>query len=128
MGRFWSVPVLAETFLVAQDEMSEQLLKIWGLMKAPLIVPLLKVSLFLCLTMSVIFFVEKVYMAVVISAAKLFGRKPENRYKWEPLKDDLELGNSVFPTVLVQIPMYNEREVCFSCFHICTLLKIFDWF
>lgn len=55
-------------------------------------------------------------MAVVITLVKLFGRKPDKRYKWEPLKDDLELGNSAYPMVLVQIPMYNEREVRFSFF------------
>ncbi|KAL0309592.1 UNVERIFIED_CONTAM: Glucomannan 4-beta-mannosyltransferase 9 [Sesamum radiatum] len=61
--------------------------------------------------MSAMLFVERVYMAVVITLVKLFGRKPDKRYKWEPLKDDLELGNSAYPTVLVQIPMYNEKEV-----------------
>ncbi|GAU16019.1 hypothetical protein TSUD_338900 [Trifolium subterraneum] len=50
-------------------------------------------------------------MGVVITLVKLFGRKPEKRYKWEPIKDDIELGNSCYPMVVVQIPMYNEREV-----------------
>jgi len=50
-------------------------------------------------------------MGVVITLVKLFGRKPEKRYKWEPMKDDIELGNSSYPMVLVQVPMYNEREV-----------------
>ncbi|CAN6452329.1 unnamed protein product [Victoria cruziana] len=61
--------------------------------------------------MSLMLFVERIYMAVVIVIVKLFGRKPEKRYKWEPIKDDVELGNSAYPLVLVQIPMYNEREV-----------------
>ncbi|XP_045809905.1 glucomannan 4-beta-mannosyltransferase 9-like isoform X2 [Trifolium pratense] len=56
-------------------------------------------------------FIEKVYMAIVICFVKLCGRKPEKRYKWETIKDDVELGNSNYPMVLVQIPMYNEREV-----------------
>ncbi|KAJ6690570.1 hypothetical protein OIU85_006790 [Salix viminalis] len=34
-----------------------------------------------------------------------------HRYKWEPIKDDIELGNSAYPMVLVQVPMYNEKEV-----------------
>ncbi|CAN1357113.1 Glucomannan 4-beta-mannosyltransferase 9 [Linum perenne] len=61
--------------------------------------------------MSVMLFVERVYMGVVIILIKLFGRRPEKRFKWEPMKDDVELGNGVYPMVLVQIPMYNEREV-----------------
>lgn len=52
-------------------------------------------------------------MGVVIAFVKLFGRKPNKRYKWEAIKDDIELGNSAYPMVLVQIPMYNEKEVCF---------------
>ncbi|OIV89704.1 hypothetical protein TanjilG_05159 [Lupinus angustifolius] len=50
-------------------------------------------------------------MGVVIAFVKLFGYKPEKRYKWEPIRDDLELGNTAYPMVLVQIPMYNEKEV-----------------
>ncbi|KAH7553432.1 hypothetical protein JRO89_XS12G0011200 [Xanthoceras sorbifolium] len=50
-------------------------------------------------------------MGIVIVLLKLFGRRPEKRYRWEPIKDDVEFGNSAYPMVLVQIPMYNEREV-----------------
>ncbi|KAH6802716.1 Nucleotide-diphospho-sugar transferases superfamily protein [Perilla frutescens var. frutescens] len=107
MDRFSSTTVLPD----AQDDITEQFLIIWGQIKAPLIVPLLKMAVFLCLAMSVMLFMERVYMAIVISLVKVFGRKPERRYKWEPLKDDLEHGNSAYPTVLVQIPMFNEKEV-----------------
>ncbi|XP_003560565.2 probable mannan synthase 9 [Brachypodium distachyon] len=67
--------------------------------------------------MSVMLFVEKAYMAAVILAMRLFRRcRPERQYRWEPMRedegDDLELGgNGDYPVVLVQIPMYNEREV-----------------
>nr|GEV70827.1 glucomannan 4-beta-mannosyltransferase 9-like [Tanacetum cinerariifolium] len=37
--------------------------------------------------------------------------KLEKKYKWESIKEDLEMGNSAYPMVLVQIPMYNEKEV-----------------
>ncbi|KAL8159727.1 hypothetical protein V2J09_001264 [Rumex salicifolius] len=84
---------------------------VWEQTKAPLIVPLLRLSVILCLSMSLMLFIERVYMGVVILLVKLFGRKPEKRYNWEPIKDDLELANSNYPMVLVQIPMYNEREV-----------------
>ncbi|KAD1670712.1 hypothetical protein E3N88_42474 [Mikania micrantha] len=50
-------------------------------------------------------------MAMVIACIKLFGKQPQKRYKWESFKDDVEIGNSVYPLVLVQIPMYNEKEV-----------------
>ncbi|WZZ04201.1 hypothetical protein YC2023_090122 [Brassica napus] len=42
---------------------------------------------------------------------KLFKRKPEKVYKWEPMQEDIELGDESYPMVLVQIPMYNEKEV-----------------
>lgn len=96
-----------------QDDVSGQIGLIWQQTKAPLIVPVLKVMVVLCLAMSIMLFVERVYMGIVIVFLKLFGRKPEKRYKWEPMKDkdDVELGNSAYPMVLVQIPMYNEKEV-----------------
>ena len=84
---------------------------IWEQTREPLMVPLLKLMVVVCLTMSVMLFVERVYMGIVIALVKLFGRKPEQRYNWEPMKDDVELGNSAYPMVLVQIPMYNEKEV-----------------
>ncbi|KAL8516819.1 hypothetical protein ACS0TY_015177 [Phlomoides rotata] len=111
MDSLSSTSVLPNTFSGTGDDITQQILLIWDQIKAPLIVPLLKIAVFLCLSMSVMLFIERVYMAVVITLVKLFGRKPDKRYKWEPLKDDLELGNSAYPMVLVQIPMYNEREV-----------------
>ncbi|KAI3447506.1 hypothetical protein Pfo_004171 [Paulownia fortunei] len=99
------------TFPGARDDITEQFMIMLGQIKEPLIVPTLKIAVFLCLAMSAMLFIERVYMAIVICLVKLFGRKPDRRYKWEPLKDDLELGNSTYPMVLVQIPMYNEKEV-----------------
>lgn len=84
---------------------------IWEQTKVPLVVPVLKVMVVLCLAMSVMLFVERVYMGIVIVFVKLFRRRPEKMYKWEPMKDDVELGNLGYPMVLVQIPMYNEKEV-----------------
>ncbi|KAL3628371.1 Glucomannan 4-beta-mannosyltransferase 9 [Castilleja foliolosa] len=111
MDQIPSTTLLPETFSGTRDDFTDQFSIIWGQIKAPLIVPLLKVAVFLCLSMSVMLFVERVYMAIVISVLKVFGKKPDKKYKWEPLKDDLELGNSAYPMVLVQIPMYNEKEV-----------------
>lgn len=114
MERLSSTTILPDAFLGARDDISMQLGVIWSQIKAPLIVPLLNIAVVLCLIMSVMLFVERLYMAVVIVLLKLFGRKPEKRYKWEPMKDDVEFGNSAYPMVLVQIPMFNEREVLIS--------------
>lgn len=116
MDRFTSTTILPDSFQGARDDISMQLGIIWAQIKAPLIVPLLRLSVVLCLIMSLLLFIERVYMGVVIVLVKLFGRKPHKRYNWEPMKDDVELGNSAYPMVLVQIPMYNEREVLFFLF------------
>ncbi|XP_057736402.1 glucomannan 4-beta-mannosyltransferase 9-like isoform X2 [Arachis stenosperma] len=72
---------------------------------------MLKLVVALCLIMSLMLFVERVYMGIVIVFVKLF--KTQKRYKWDPLNhnSDIELANSSYPMVLVQIPMYNEKEV-----------------
>ncbi|XP_010940677.1 glucomannan 4-beta-mannosyltransferase 9 [Elaeis guineensis] len=106
-----STALLPEAFQGARDDITEQMGLVWQQIKAPVIVPLLRLAVLLCLAMSVMLFVERVYMGVVILIVKLFGKRPEKRYKWEPMRDDLELGNSAYPMVLVQIPMYNEKEV-----------------
>ncbi|GMN39339.1 hypothetical protein TIFTF001_008565 [Ficus carica] len=111
MDRITSTTIIPDTLGGARDDIATQMGFIWGQIKAPLIVPLLQVAVVLCLIMSLMLFIERVYMGVVIALVTLFGRKPEKRYKWEPIKDDLELGNSAYPMVLVQIPMFNEREV-----------------
>ncbi|XP_068308177.1 glucomannan 4-beta-mannosyltransferase 9-like [Pyrus communis] len=111
MERLPTASMLPDSFYGARDDISMQMGLIWDQIKAPLIVPMLRLAVVLCLIMSVMLFVERLYMAVVIVLIKFFGRKPEKRYKWEPMKDDVELGNSAYPMVLVQIPMYNEREV-----------------
>src|ERR1044072_7643285 len=103
MDRISSTTALPDAFQGARDDITMQLALTWDQIKAPLVVPLLRIAVFLCLTMSVMMFIERVYMGVVITLLKLFGRKPEKRYKWEPIKDDIELGNSSYPMVLVQI-------------------------
>lgn len=99
------------TILGARHEITSQIGLVWEVMKAPLIVPVLKLMVVVCLAMSVMLFIEKVYMGVVITFIKLLSRKPKKLYKWEAIRDDVELGNSAYPMVLVQIPMYNEKEV-----------------
>ncbi|RWR79383.1 mannan synthase 1-like protein [Cinnamomum micranthum f. kanehirae] len=93
-----------------RDDAVENLRLVWQLLKWPVVVPLLRGAVFLCAVMSVMLFIERVYMAVVILCVKVLGRKRYTKYKLEALKDDIELNNS-HPMVLVQIPMYNEKEV-----------------
>ncbi|CAI9759798.1 unnamed protein product [Fraxinus pennsylvanica] len=85
---------------------------LWQQAKAPLIVLFLKIMVIVCLIMSTMLLVERVYMGIVILFVKLLRQKPEKWYKWEPIKeDDLEQGNLSIPLVLVQIPICNEKEV-----------------
>ncbi|TKW22285.1 hypothetical protein SEVIR_4G219000v4 [Setaria viridis] len=95
-----------------------QVAAVWQQLKSPVVVPLLRLAVALCLAMSVMLFAEKVYLAAVVLATRLLGRRPELRYRWEPIRGgedgDLEAaggGSAAYPMVLVQIPMYNEREV-----------------
>ena len=109
--------MIQDQLLQARGDMSGQLELMWEMIKAPLIVPLLKLGVVFCLTMSLMLFCERLYMGVVIILVKLFWKKPEKRYNWEPLPDaidDIEMGGSnKFPHVLIQIPMFNEREVIY---------------
>ncbi|KAG2310254.1 hypothetical protein Bca52824_021811 [Brassica carinata] len=109
-----SAAVIPDSFVGYREDITTQMTMILDQIRALLIVPVLRLGVYICLTMSVMLFVERVYMGIVISLVKLFGRKPEKRFKWEPMKDDIELGNSVYPMVLFQIPIFNEREVYLS--------------
>ncbi|KAL4337816.1 hypothetical protein AHAS_Ahas12G0148000 [Arachis hypogaea] len=53
---------------------------------------------------------ERPYVGIIIILVKLFWKKPKQRYKYESIQDDLELGSSNFPVVFIQIPMFNEKE------------------
>ncbi|RID53566.1 hypothetical protein BRARA_G00952 [Brassica rapa] len=84
----------------------------WGRqLRSSLMVPLFKCLVAFCLIISLLVFIEGVYMNLVVLYVKLFKRKPEKVYKWEPMQEDIELGDESYPMVLVQIPMYNEKEV-----------------
>ncbi|XP_052184633.1 glucomannan 4-beta-mannosyltransferase 9-like isoform X2 [Diospyros lotus] len=100
-----------ESSLSSSEAITGQIGLVWEQAKAPVVVPALRFLVVVCLAMSVMLFVERVYMGIVIFLIKLLRRKPQKQYKWEAMKEDLELGNSAFPMVLVQIPMYNEKEV-----------------
>ncbi|KAF7820232.1 glucomannan 4-beta-mannosyltransferase 9-like [Senna tora] len=76
---------------------------IWEQARVPVVVPVLKMMVMVCLAMSAMLFAERVYMGIVIVVVRLFGRKPEKRYKWEAFEDnnssnsDVELGNARYP-------------------------------
>ncbi|KAL3731949.1 hypothetical protein ACJRO7_028759 [Eucalyptus globulus] len=106
MDRLSSPPI----FSVPED-ISGLIRLVWQQARQPLIVPLLKVLVAVCLVMSTMLFVERVYMGIVIFFIKLLRRRPEKQYKWEAMGEDIEAGSLAYPMVLVQIPMYNEKEV-----------------
>ncbi|CAN8316470.1 unnamed protein product [Cochlearia groenlandica] len=87
----------------------------WEQARCVVVVPVFKFMVALCLIMSLMLFIEMMYMGIVIAYVKLFKRKPERVYKWEAMEEDDDAecgGGATFPMVLVQIPMYNEKEVC----------------
>ncbi|MQM05886.1 hypothetical protein Taro_038709 [Colocasia esculenta] len=80
-------------------------------LRAKVVAPVVRAAVVACLVMSVMLVTEAIYLNAVSLFVMLFRRTPEKRYKWEPLGEDEEAGDAAYPMVLVQIPMYNEREV-----------------
>ncbi|KAK2418218.1 glucomannan 4-beta-mannosyltransferase [Trifolium repens] len=82
----------------------------WQSIRAPVIIPLLKLAVILCSIMSVMLFLERVGMAAVILIVKVLRKKKYTKYKLDAMKQNIE-RNKRYPMVLIQIPMYNEKEV-----------------
>lgn len=98
------------------EDVSKPLVHSWNLLLSYFMVPLLRFVLVICLALTVMILIEKLFVGAVSLTVRIFKIKPEKRYKWEPIKQDEEMGTSVYPMVLVQIPMYNEKEVVkFTC-------------
>ncbi|XP_060201477.1 glucomannan 4-beta-mannosyltransferase 1-like isoform X1 [Lycium barbarum] len=89
---------------------TQSLNHVWERIRVPVVVPALHLAMYLCIAMSIMLFLERVYMAIVIAGVKCFGRKRYTKYKLESVKEDL-VKNKNYPMVLVQIPMFNEKEV-----------------
>lgn len=121
MGRMWDdLPVRVDWAAVAA-----QCAYALAQARAFVVVPAIKLLLFLSLAMTVMILLEKLFVAGVYFTVKAFDLKPERRYRWRPITaaaadgdgdGDEEAGlggggSAAFPVVLVQIPMYNEREV-----------------
>ncbi|KAJ6403105.1 hypothetical protein OIU84_015094 [Salix udensis] len=81
-------------FHVPSYDIAGQLTLMWDLIKTPLLVPLLTLGVYISLAMSLMLLMERVYMGIVIVLVKLFWKKPEKRYKWEAMQDDIESGKS----------------------------------
>lgn len=92
------------------DDTSKSLSRAWERIRVPILAPILRFALYICIGMSIMLFLERVYMAIVIACVKCLGKKRYTKYNLEAIKQDLE-RNKNFPMVLVQIPMFNEKEV-----------------
>lgn len=43
--------------------------------------------------------------------SRLSGKRPEDSFKFQPMPDQSKYG-ALYPTVAVQLPMFNETAVC----------------
>ncbi|XP_066351904.1 probable glucomannan 4-beta-mannosyltransferase 11 isoform X2 [Miscanthus floridulus] len=120
-ARLWSelqLPVRVDWAAVAA-----QCASLWAHARALLLVPAVRLLVFLSLAMTVMILVEKLFVCAVCLVVRAFRLGPHRRYRWEPISasadggGDEESGHGAgggeakHPMVLVQIPMYNEREV-----------------
>ncbi|CAH9091940.1 unnamed protein product [Cuscuta epithymum] len=110
--RWWTARVDAKLWSAGEDAAWVIWEEMTGL-RVPVAAALMNIAVWVCLAMSGMLFVERVYMGVVMVLVKVLGRTPEKRFRWAPLQQgDVEVGSAAHhPMVLVQIPMYNEREV-----------------
>ncbi|GJN22259.1 hypothetical protein PR202_gb09811 [Eleusine coracana subsp. coracana] len=98
--------------MVFAADVGRLLLRAWQQVRGELVVPLLRAAVVACMVMSVIVLAEKVFLGIVSLVVKLLRRRPERLYRCDPIvQHDKEAGSAAFPMVLVQIPMYNEKEV-----------------
>ncbi|XP_019444313.1 PREDICTED: mannan synthase 1 [Lupinus angustifolius] len=102
--------IFEEPDMKVPDYASSQLRYAWESIRAPVIIPLLKLAVILCSVMSVMLFVERVVMATVCAIVKVLGKKKYRKYNLDVMKQKLHRSQR-YPNVLIQIPMYNEKEV-----------------
>lgn len=70
-----------------------------------ILAPLLRLAVALCMIMSVLSQAKKFFMGCISLFAKIFKWRPNRIREWKPIQEDDELGNLVYPMVLVQVPM-----------------------
>ena len=95
----------------ATSNIAGMLTDVWQKKRVTVIVPILNVALCICVAMSIMLFIERLYMTCVILGIKFLGKKRYTKYRLDALKGEVEKKKKEYPKVLVQIPMYNEREV-----------------
>ncbi|KAG8057824.1 hypothetical protein GUJ93_ZPchr0002g23081 [Zizania palustris] len=90
----------------------------WRAARRAVLVPTLQLAVYVCVAMSLMLFVERLYMALVVAWLWLLrrrgrgrGRRHRSRDEEEDDDDDLEANAVQRPMVLVQIPMFNEKQV-----------------
>ncbi|CAA7388721.1 unnamed protein product [Spirodela intermedia] len=79
--------------------------------RSVVVVPFLTFTVWVCAVESTILLAEKVFMGSVSLLEKILRRRSGRIYPCAPLVEDEELGTAAYPMVIVQIPMYNEKEV-----------------
>ncbi|CAL5075431.1 unnamed protein product [Urochloa decumbens] len=101
----------------------------WLAVRGHVVVPALQLAVYVCAAMSLMLFLERLYMAAVVAGLWLHRRRRNKRRQhrsrllaggeddaWQRVQDedeDLEAAGDDHrcPLVLVQIPMFNERQV-----------------
>lgn len=120
LGEEMAARVWAEGLPVRVDwaAVAAQCAWVWAHARALVLVPAVRMLVALSLAMTVMILVEKLFVSAVCLVVKLFRLRPERRYRWEPIVSAASTGDeeaaataAAHPMVLVQIPMYNEREV-----------------
>ncbi|PIN11526.1 Glucomannan 4-beta-mannosyltransferase [Handroanthus impetiginosus] len=106
---------------------TRSLIHAWDCIRVPIIVPLLCIVVYICLAMSIMLFIKRVYMAIVILFVKCLGKKRYTKYKLDAIKEDLE-RNKNYPKLLVQIPIkqisYGYQQHRWSC-GVCVPANLF---
>ncbi|KAK1434874.1 hypothetical protein QVD17_00628 [Tagetes erecta] len=101
---------LTEPEVKSPNDFTGSFIDMWRDIRVSMVIPPLTIAICICVVMSVMMFIERVYMTVVIILVKIMGKKKYTQYKLETMQQDIEQNRS-YPMVLVQIPMFNEKEV-----------------
>lgn len=93
-----------------EPELTGSLSDAWKQIRVNFIVPFLYLALYTCVAMSLMLFVERLYMTAVILCVKMLGKKRSTQYKVDVVLENME-RNGTHPIVLVQIPCFVMQRV-----------------